>query len=55
MHGGTYSVDATFVSKEKGIILFDLVEGTDLGDFDSRQDDLVNKIESKLKLPCNDV
>lgn len=46
---GKYSVDAVLISPEKGIILFDLVEGTDLGDYISRQDDLANKFESKLK------
>ncbi len=47
---GKYSLDATLISQEKGIVLFDLVEGTDLGDFASRQDDLANKIDAKLRL-----
>jgi superfamily I DNA and RNA helicase len=47
---GRYFVDATLVSREKGIVLFDLVEGMNLGDYAARQDDLVNKIEAKLKL-----
>ncbi|MCX8517460.1 MAG: ATP-binding domain-containing protein [Rhodoferax sp.] len=47
---GRYFLDATVVTSEKGIILFDLVEGTDVGKYDVRQDDLVNKIEAKLKL-----
>jgi len=47
---GKYFVDATLVSPEKGIVLFDLVEGRDVGDYAARQDDLANKIESKLRL-----
>ncbi|MCL6562425.1 MAG: ATP-binding domain-containing protein [Firmicutes bacterium] len=47
---GKYSIDATLVSREKGVVLFDLVEGTDVGDYAARQDDMANKIEAKLKL-----
>lgn len=47
---GKYFVDATFLNPDKGVILFDIVEGQNLGDYADRQDDLVNKIESKLKL-----
>jgi superfamily I DNA and RNA helicase len=47
---GKKSVDATLVTREKGVVLFDLVEGTEVGDYATRQDDLANKIEAKLKL-----
>lgn len=47
---GRYFADAILVSREKGVILFDLVEGTEVGDYTARQDDLANKIEAKLKL-----
>src|SRR5690554_1900877 len=47
---GKYFVDATLVSPNKGIVLFDLVEGTDPGDYASRQDDIANKIEARLRL-----
>lgn len=47
---GKYFLDATLVSPEKGVVLFDLVEGTDVGDYATRQDDLANKIEAKLRL-----
>lgn len=47
---GKYFVDATFLSPDKGVILFDIVEGQTIGDYSERQDDLANKIESKLKL-----
>lgn len=47
---GKYSIDATIVSPTKGIVLFDLVEGADVGRYTERQDDLANKIEARLKL-----
>jgi len=47
---GKYFIDATLVSPEIGIVLFDLVEGTTLGNYAERQDDLANKIEAKLKI-----
>ncbi|MGY3622148.1 DEAD/DEAH box helicase [Bradyrhizobium sp. USDA 10063] len=47
---GKYSIDATMVSPQKGIVLFDLVEGPNIGDYAARQDDLANKIEARLKL-----
>ncbi len=47
---GKSFIDATLVSPEKGIVLFDLVEGTELGEYTERQDDLAIKIEAKLKL-----
>lgn len=47
---GNFSFDATFVSPQLGIVLLDLVEGHQIGNFTDRQDDLYNKMESKLKL-----
>jgi superfamily I DNA and RNA helicase len=47
---GKYFLDATLVSQQKGVVLFDLVEGTSLGDYAARQDDLANKVDSKLRL-----
>lgn len=47
---GKYSIDATLVSPSKGIVLFDLIEGTDVEGYADRQDDLANKIEARLKL-----
>lgn len=47
---GKFFVDATFLNPDKGVILFDIVEGQSVVDYGERQDDLVNKIESKLKL-----
>lgn len=47
---GKYSIDATLVSPSKGIVLFDLIEGAEAGEYTERQDDLANKIEARLKL-----
>lgn len=47
---GKYAIDATLVGPSKGIVLFDLIEGTEVGDYTERQDDLANKIEARLKL-----
>ncbi len=47
---GKYSIDATLISPSKGIVLFDLIEETDIGEYAERQDDLANKIEARLKL-----
>lgn len=40
---GPYSPDAILVSADKGIVLFDLVEGTEIGDYSLRQDDAANR------------
>ena len=47
---GPYPIDALMVSEDKGIIIFDLIEGTEKGDFASRQDDSANLIEARLRL-----
>jgi superfamily I DNA and RNA helicase len=47
---GKFAIDAALVSPDKGIILFDLVEGTQVGSYSERQDDIANKIEARLKL-----
>ena len=47
---GRHRVDALWVSETKGVVVFDLVEGFEPGDYEARQDDLFNKIESRLKV-----
>lgn len=46
---GRYPIDAIWVSPSKGIVVFDLVEGSDPKGFADRQDDSANKLESRLK------
>lgn len=45
---GPYPVDALWVSKDKGIVAFHLVEGKALDSYEDTQDEYANKIESKL-------
>ena len=47
---GSYPIDALLVSEDGGVVIFDLVEGTDPGDYQGRQDDSFNKLEAKLKV-----
>ena len=47
---GAHSIDALLVSEDKGIIIFDLVEGPTVCGYEDRQDDSANKLESRLKL-----
>ena len=47
---GRYPIDAIFLSPDKGVVLFDLIEGIKLpDDFKEHQDDAVNKLEAKLR------
>jgi superfamily I DNA and RNA helicase len=46
---GKHPIDALLVSPEKGIVIFDLIEGNDLGEYGIRQDDSANKLEARLK------
>ena len=47
---GPHSIDALLVSNDKGIIIFDLVEGATVCGYENRQDDSANKLEARLKL-----
>lgn len=46
---GAYPIDAIWVSREKGVVIFNLIEGKQLTDYEANQDDAFNKIEAKLK------
>src|SRR5262245_21844441 len=46
---GPYPIDALLVSREKSLVIFNLVEGRDLGSFREAQDDIANKLEAKLR------
>jgi len=45
---GSFPFDAVWVSPSKGIVIFDLIEGLDTSEFEDRQDDLANKLKSRL-------
>lgn len=44
------SVDALWVSPDKGIVMFQLIEGANADGFESAQDDYANKLETRLRL-----
>lgn len=46
---GAYPIDALWISPEKGVIAFNLIEGKDISGYEEEQDDCANKIEAKLK------
>ena len=47
--GGAHRIDALLVSNERGLVVFDLIEGSDLGDFRARQDETANLLDAKLR------
>ncbi len=46
---GPHPIDALLISDDKGIVIFDLIEGPDPGEYGRRQDDSANKLEARLK------
>lgn len=46
---GPFKLDALLVSDSVGLVAFDLVEATDLGDYQQRQDDVASMLEVRLK------
>ena len=46
---GPYLVDALLISEEIGLVVFDLIEGTDTSGYCNRQDDSANMVDSKLR------
>ena len=47
---GLRMIDALLVSAERGVVVFDLIEGRETGDYGARQDDAANKLEARLKV-----
>ena len=46
---GRHTIDALLVSRDRGLVVFDLVEGPEIDDYRARQDDSANRLEAKLK------
>lgn len=46
---GPHPIDALLVSVDKGIVVFDLIEGPHTGGYGVRQDDTANKLEARLR------
>lgn len=47
---GRFAIDAIWLTPMKGIVVFDLVEGRSVGNYQERQDEAANLIEAKLKI-----
>ena len=47
---GRHLIDALLVSADVGVVVFDLIEGRETGDYGARQDDSANKLEARLKV-----
>lgn len=45
---GSFPIDALLVSPQKGLILFNLIEGRDVGAYGDAQDEAFNKMQAKL-------
>ena len=46
---GRQPIDALWVSPNKGLVIFDLIEGPDPKNYSDRQDNLANKLEAQLR------
>ncbi len=46
---GRFAIDAIWLSPDKGLIVFDMVEGLDSEGFEDRQDESANFLEAKLR------
>jgi hypothetical protein len=45
---GSFPIDALLVSPKKGLILFNLIEGREIGNYQVAQDEAFNKMQAKL-------
>jgi superfamily I DNA and RNA helicase len=45
---GAFPVDAILLSPDVGLVAFDVVEGKEIGDYQTRQDNLYSKLQAKL-------
>ena len=45
---GAFPFDAILLSPQHGVVVFDLVEGLNVGDYSGRQDDFFTKLQAKL-------
>ncbi|QLY30418.1 ATP-binding domain-containing protein [Nocardia huaxiensis] len=45
---GSHPIDAVLVSPSKGVIVFDLVDGAELGDYGARQDESATALQQRL-------
>ena len=45
---GPFPIDALLVSPQKGLVLFNLIEGREVGEYGDNQDETFNKMQAKL-------
>ena len=45
---GSFPIDALLVSPQKGLVLFNLIEGKEVGEYIDKQDEAFNKMQAKL-------
>ncbi|MHD0307437.1 hypothetical protein [Rhodococcus erythropolis] len=45
---GRRNIDAVYISLNHGVVIFDLVEGTDVEGYEDRQDEVATKLEARL-------
>jgi superfamily I DNA and RNA helicase len=45
---GAFPFDAALITPDHGVVVFDVVEGPDVGDFEKRQDEFYTRLQSKL-------
>ncbi|GAB6843704.1 ATP-binding domain-containing protein [Methylorubrum rhodinum] len=46
---GAYPIDALWISRTNGVVIFNLVEGRDVAEYGETQDESANKLETKLR------
>ena len=46
---GAYPIDGLWISPDKGLVIFNLIEGKNTEGYEEAQDDCANKMEAKLK------
>lgn len=47
---GPHTIDALLLSRDKGVIIFDLIEGSMISGYQDRQDDSANNLEARLRI-----
>ena len=46
---GVNSIDALWISPERGLVIFQIIEGRDIAGYDSAQDEYANNLETRLR------
>ena len=46
---GAFPIDALWISREKGLVIFNLIEGKNIGDYADFQDESANRLETRLR------